>query len=177
MLEPDVLTTGEVNLMARPVEERTSAWNTVARFASIAFHFVVILLIILSPKIFPDRTPTNAEIARNVTDLYMPSDLRRLNRPSAPSQPRAPAMKVDPRLLRQLAPPHAMQQPSHQAPVLAEPPRETRARSTEGLARGAHVAATSGREPDSAANAASGHDSEPDVAAIFSRQSLAGLNA
>ena len=31
VLDPDVLTTGEVNLMAQPVEERTSAWNTVAR--------------------------------------------------------------------------------------------------------------------------------------------------
>src|ERR1700692_3470836 len=39
VLDPDVLTTGEVNLMAQPLEERTSAWNTVARFASIGVHF------------------------------------------------------------------------------------------------------------------------------------------
>jgi TonB family protein len=125
VLDPDVLTTGEVNFMAQPVEESTSAWNAVARFSSIALHFVVILLILLSPKIFPERKPIDAEIARNVTDLYMPSDLNRLNRPSAPPQPKTPVMKIDPRLLRQLAPPRAMQQSAPQAPVTAEPPRET----------------------------------------------------
>jgi TonB family protein len=129
VLDPDVLTTGEVNFMARPVEESTSAWNAVARFSSIGLHFVVILLILLSPKIFPERKPIDAEIARNVTDLYMPSDLNRLNRPSAPPQPKTPVMKIDPRLLRQLAPPRAMQQPAPQAPVTAEPPRETQAPS------------------------------------------------
>ena len=78
VLDPDVLTTGEVNLMTKPVEDRTAAWNAVARFASIAFHFVVILLILLAPKIFPYHPPTDAEIARNITDLYIPSDLNRI---------------------------------------------------------------------------------------------------
>jgi TonB family protein len=127
VLDPDVLTTGEVNFMARPVEESTSAWNAVARFSSIGLHFVVILLILLSPKIFPERKPIDAEIARNVTDLYMPSDLNRLNRPPAPPQPRGPVMKIDPRLLRQLAPPHALQPTP--APVAPETPRETQAPS------------------------------------------------
>ena len=71
VLDPDVLTTGEVNLMTRPAEDATAAWNAVARFASIAFHFVVILLILLAPKIFPYHPPTDAEIARNITDLYI----------------------------------------------------------------------------------------------------------
>ncbi|HEX4642339.1 MAG TPA: hypothetical protein VH161_02690, partial [Candidatus Acidoferrales bacterium] len=121
VLDPDVLTTGEVNLMARPVEERTSAWNAVARFSSIAFHFALILLILLAPKIFPDRTPTNVEVARNVTELYAPSGLDRLNRPATPPQPRAPVMKIDPRLLRRLAPPRPTEQPAAPAP---EVPRE-----------------------------------------------------
>src|SRR5579864_2106443 len=37
VLEPDVLTTGEVNLMTKPVEDRTETWHTVARVASIVF--------------------------------------------------------------------------------------------------------------------------------------------
>ena len=53
VIDPDVLTTGEVNLMTQPVEERTSAWNAVARFASIALHFAVILLILFGPRGFP----------------------------------------------------------------------------------------------------------------------------
>jgi len=122
VLDPDVLTTGEVNLMARPVEQGTSAWNTVARFGSIAFHFVVILLILLGPKIFPYHPPTDAEIARNITDLYIPSDLNRYSRTPTPPQPRPPVIKVDPRLLRQLAPPHAAQPAP--APVAPEPPKE-----------------------------------------------------
>jgi hypothetical protein len=121
VLDPDVLTTGEVNLMTKPVEDPNAAWNSVARFGSIAFHFVVILLILLGPKIFPYHPPTDAEIARNITDLYLPSDLNRFsNTPSAP-RPKTPVMKVDPRLLRQLAPPHAVQP----APATPEPLRET----------------------------------------------------
>ena len=122
VLEPDVLTTGEVNLMTKPVEDRTEAWNAAARIASIVFHFVVILLVLLAPKIFPYHPPTDAEIQRNITDLYIPSDLNRLARePSAP-RPKTPVVKVDPRLLRQLAPPREVQ-PA--APPQPEPPRET----------------------------------------------------
>ncbi len=120
VLDPDVLTTGEVNLMTRPTEGRDAVWKSVARFSSIAFHFVVILLILLAPKIFPYHPPTDAEIQRNITDLYLPSDLNRITRtPSAP-QPKSPVMKVDPRLLRKLAPPREVQP----APAVPEPPRE-----------------------------------------------------
>ncbi|HXP79590.1 MAG TPA: TonB C-terminal domain-containing protein [Verrucomicrobiae bacterium] len=122
VLDPDVLTTGEVNLMTKPAVDRTEAWNAVARVASIVFHFVVILLILLAPKIFPYHPPTDAEIARTITDLYIPSDLNRIARePSAP-RPKTPVVKVDPRLLRQLAPPREVQ-PA--APAQPEPPRET----------------------------------------------------
>ncbi len=108
VLDPDVLTTGEVNLMAEHVEEQTSAWNTVARFASIAFHFAVILLILFGPRFAPRATQT--EIARdNVTDLYLPNDIKNVPRIPAAPQPKSPVMRVDPRLLRQLAPPRELQ--------------------------------------------------------------------
>jgi TonB family protein len=120
VLDPDVLTTGEVNLMTKPAVDRTEAWNAVARVASIVFHFVVILLILLAPKIFPYHPPTDAEIARNITNLYIPSDLNRIpDTPSIP-RPKTPVMKVDPRLLRQLAPPREVQP----APAPPEPLRE-----------------------------------------------------
>ena len=120
VLDPDVLTTGEVNLMTKPVADRTEAWNAVARSASIVFHFVVILLILLAPKIFPYHPPSDAEIARNITDLYIPSDLNRYSTTPTPPRPKSPVMKVDPRLLKQLAPPRAVQP----APPQPEPPRE-----------------------------------------------------
>ncbi len=99
------MTTGEVNLMNTPVEERTTDWNAVARVASIAFHILVIALILFAPKIFPYHPPSDAEIARNITDLYLPSDLNRIPKTPSSPQPRSPVMKIDPRLLRRLAPP------------------------------------------------------------------------
>jgi TonB family protein len=120
VLEPDVLTTGEVNLMAKPVEEATEArWNAVSRTASIVFHFVVILLVLLGPKIFPYHPPSDADIQRTITDLYIPSDLNRIDRTPSVPRPKTPVVKVDPRLLRQLAPPR----PAEPAPA-PEPPRE-----------------------------------------------------
>ncbi len=120
VLDPDVLTTGEVNLMAQPVEEQTSAWNAVARIASIAFHSILILLIFFGPGIFPSRKPTQEEIARQeVTSLYLPPDVRDIPKASLAPQPRSPQLRVDPRLLRQLAPPHELQP----APGPPEPER------------------------------------------------------
>jgi TonB family protein len=117
VLDPDVITTGEVNLMAQPVEERTSKWNAVARFASIAFHSVLIFLLFFGPKI---KQPSQEEIARQeVTSLYLPPDARDIPKASPSPQPRSPQMRVDPRLLRQLAPPHELQP----APGPTEPER------------------------------------------------------
>ena len=121
VLDPDVLTTGEVNLLTKPAVDRTEAWNAVARIASIVFHFVVISLVLLAPKIFPYHPPTDAEIQRTITNLYLPSDMNRIEKaPSAPV-PKSPAVKIDPRLLKQLAPPRE----AEPAPAQPEPPRET----------------------------------------------------
>jgi hypothetical protein len=40
VLDPDVLTTGEVNLMTRPVEEKRRPGTPSREFGSIALHFV-----------------------------------------------------------------------------------------------------------------------------------------
>lgn len=121
VLDPDVLTTGEVNLLTKPVADRTEAWNAVARIASIVFHFIVILLVLLAPKIFPYHPPTDAEIQRTITNLYLPSDMNRIEKaPSAPL-PKSPVVKIDPRLLKQLAPPRE----AEPVPAQPEPPRET----------------------------------------------------
>jgi TonB family protein len=125
VIDPDVLTTGEVNLMTQPVEERTSAWNAVARFSSIAFHFAVILFILFGPNVFPPQQSTRAEIdRRNITNLYLPNDARNIPKIPAAPQPKSPVMRVDPRLLRQLAPPRELQptpNPPEPAPTPAKP--------------------------------------------------------
>jgi TonB family protein len=121
VIDHDVLNTGEVNFMAQPVEERTAAWNAVARFSSIAFHFVVILLILFGPKLV--RQPTQTEIDRqSVTSLYLPPDVRDVPKIPSTPQSKSPQMRVDPRLLRQLAPPRELQP----APAPPEPERVVR---------------------------------------------------
>jgi TonB family protein len=133
VLDPDVLTTGEVNLMAQPLEEKTSAWNAVARFASVALHFVVILLILFGPRVFPSQPSTRSEIARdNITDLYLPNDVRDVPKAPVTPQPKSPVMRVDPRLLRKLAPPRELQpNPSPPEPehVVRDTPNPSKALS------------------------------------------------
>jgi len=110
LIDPDVLTTGEVNLMTRHVEQQTGQWNALARLGGVVLELLMVALILYGPSL--PRQRTQAEIARdNVTDLYLPNNLNKiLKAPQAP-QPRSPQMRVDPRLLRQLAPPHEVQAP------------------------------------------------------------------
>jgi TonB family protein len=120
VVDPDVLTTGEVNLLAQPVEERTSAWNAAARISSIALHFAVLLFILFGPKVIPTRNPTQDELDRqNITNLYLPPDVRDVPKAPPTPQPKSPVIRVDPRLLRRLAPPRELQP----APNPPEPER------------------------------------------------------
>jgi TonB family protein len=103
VVEPDVITTGDVNLMVRPTEERTSKWQGVARICSMVFHTAVIVFVLFAPKIFPEHQPTQAEIdmARQAMPFvtYLPKDL-----PKALVQPRSPAVRIDPKILEQMRP-------------------------------------------------------------------------
>jgi TonB family protein len=128
VIDPDVLTTGEVNLLTQAVEEGTSKWNGVARFASIALHFIVILLILFGPKVIPARNSTQAEIDRqNITNLYLPPDVRDVPKVAPSPQPKSPQMRIDPRLLRKLAPPREFQPPPGPPdPVAKEAPTPAR---------------------------------------------------
>lgn len=108
VLEPDVLTTGEVNLLARPVEERVTPWRWVSRFSSTVFHSLLIALVLLQPKLFPTRPPTQEELElarRQLSFVYLPPEVNDV--PKMAPRPEAPSsvMRVDPRVLRQVAPP------------------------------------------------------------------------
>ena len=118
VLEPDVLTTGDVNLMVAPVEKPPRDWNWLARSASIGFHIVFISFLLLQAKLFPYRPPTQSQIdlaRQQLNFIYMPPDVRGL--PPTPPAPRSPQMRVDPRILRQIAPPVVPQpMPTPKAP-------------------------------------------------------------
>jgi TonB family protein len=105
-LEPDVMTTGEVNLMVEPVEAPPFNWNLVARTGSIAAHLLFILFLVFSARLFPYQPPTQAQLdlARDQLTFipYLPSDARGL--PPEPPAPRSPNMRIDPRVLKEVAP-------------------------------------------------------------------------
>ena len=67
VLEPDVINTGEVNLMVEPIEAPPINWNWVARTGSIAAHVLLIAFVLLQTELFPYRAPSQA------TDRYGPA--------------------------------------------------------------------------------------------------------
>jgi outer membrane biosynthesis protein TonB len=128
VLKPDVLTTGDVNLMVAPVETPPRDWNWLGRSGSIAFHVLFITFLLLQTKLFPYRPPTQSQIdlaRQQLNFIYMPPDVRGL--PPTPPAPRSPQMRIDPKILRQMAPP-VVPQP---LPGLKEPEHVVRDAPTE----------------------------------------------
>jgi TonB-like protein len=106
VLEPDVITTGEINLMVEAVEAPPRNWNLVARAGGVALHLVFIGFLLLQSRLFPYRPPTQQQIdmaRQQLSFIYMPPDVRGL--PPATPAPRSPQIRIDPRVFRQLAPP------------------------------------------------------------------------
>jgi TonB family protein len=108
LVEPDIFTTGEVNL-APPEPEVKSKWQITTRISSIAAHALLLALILLQAKLFPPHVPTQAEIdlARKQLVYLLPPGAFEPSKPSPrPAQP-SPKVRVDPRVLREVAPPIA----------------------------------------------------------------------
>src|SRR5260370_26239207 len=128
VLDPDVLTTRDVNLMVAPVETPPRDWNWLARSGSIAFHVLFISFLLLQTKLFPYRPPTQSQIdlaRQQLNFIYMPPDVRGL--PPTPPAPRTPQVRIDPRILRQMAPPvvpQPMPAPTEPEHALRETPTE-----------------------------------------------------
>ena len=117
VLEPDIITTGEVNLLARPMDERSSTWQGIARVSSIAFHGVLVVLVLLQPKLFPPHEPTQAELemARQqlVGIVYLPPSVNDVPKLAPnPAERVSPQVRIDPRVLRQVSPPTVELQPT-----------------------------------------------------------------
>jgi hypothetical protein len=106
MIDPDVFLTGEVQLIAPAESEEKTKWQVVTRISSFVIHGLAILTIVLWAKVFPPHEPTQAELElarRQMTVLLPPWRLEAM-KPSAPPAP-APKVKVDPGVLRKIAPP------------------------------------------------------------------------
>jgi TonB family protein len=107
VLDPDVLTTGDVNLLTRPVEERGGQWQARAGTFSVIVHCALIILAFFSSKLFPAHTPTKAETdlaRRQLSFVYLPPEESESPSVAPRSEPAAPKMRVDPRILHKVAP-------------------------------------------------------------------------
>jgi TonB family protein len=103
VLPPDVITTGEVNLMVEAVEHPQIEWNWVARSGSLLMHALLVVLVIFQSRLFPYRPPTQEQVdiaRRELSFIYMPPHIRGL--PPEPPPAPSPQVRIDPRFLREL---------------------------------------------------------------------------
>jgi len=115
LIEPDVLTTGEVNLLAEPEKRTTSRWSLFARIGTMAYHGALVAFLLLWPTLFPYRPPTQEEMElarQQLSFVYLPPSVDEVPRiPNPPNEPTSPQVRIDPRILRQVAPPEVEPQP------------------------------------------------------------------
>jgi outer membrane biosynthesis protein TonB len=124
LVQPDIFTTGEANLLVKAEDGRDAKWDAITRAASIAGHIAFIIFLIFLPKIFPAHVPTRDEIelaSKSLGVVYLPPDAGELSK--APGPPPAPKMKIDNKVLNKVAPPRPEQ---HQvaAPNPERPPTD-----------------------------------------------------
>jgi TonB family protein len=107
LVGPDVFSTGEVQLIVPEQREEKTKWQLVTRLASVAFHILLFAVLLFQSKLFPPHEPTQAELdlaQKQMTVLLPPGALESLKPSTRPVQP-APKVHVDPRVLREVAPP------------------------------------------------------------------------
>jgi len=104
VIEPDIFMTGEVNLNPAPDRYAIGSEQLITRASSVVFHILLAIFIILLPKIFPPHVQTQEEIdlARKQLVYLLPPGAFEPSKPSP--RPAPPAVKVDPRILREVAP-------------------------------------------------------------------------
>ena len=107
LVGPDVFSTGEVQLIVPEQREEKTKWQLVTRLSSVAFHILLFAVLLFQSKLFPPHEPTQAELdlaQKQMTVLLPPGALESLKPSTRPVQP-APKVHVDPRVLREVAPP------------------------------------------------------------------------
>ena len=108
IIDRDIFTSGDVNLLVSPEQRRESRAQQVSRISSIVFHALLIVLILVQPKLFPQRPQTQDELEiarRNLGIVFLPPSVSEVPKvPSSPTEPRSERMRIDPRILREIAP-------------------------------------------------------------------------
>ncbi len=115
LVEKDVFLTGEVNFLGdEEVIKEKNRQNLFDRAYSVAIHAAIIALLIWQPNLFHRHPPSAAdqEIARKQMVLLLPPGAFEMSKPEPRVAP--PPVKVDPRILRKIAPPEPEPKPTVQ---------------------------------------------------------------
>jgi len=107
LVDLDVFMTGEVNLLTKPQTEEKTKWDLITRVSSVAFHILLIAAILLQAKLFPPHAPTQQQIdLANRQLTWIPPESSYSPKPSPQPRPvQPPVVHVDPKVLREVAPP------------------------------------------------------------------------
>jgi outer membrane biosynthesis protein TonB len=124
VVEPDIFITGDPNLLVAGEAKRNPKNDAMVRAMSVALHVALVLFLVFSPKIFPTRAPSQAdlELARKQLTWipYLPSEAPK------PSLPPGPRIRISPKVLNKVAPP--VEKPAIVAPSAPQPAPEQPAR-------------------------------------------------
>jgi hypothetical protein len=126
LVDPDIFMTGEVHLIASPPSPEKARADLITRVSSVVLHVLLLAAILLQARLFPKHEPTAEEvdIARKQLTLLLPPGAFESSKPSSRPAPRPPAVHVDPRVLRKVAPPMQPTPAPTPTPVPEKPVRE-----------------------------------------------------
>ncbi|HKF52162.1 MAG TPA: TonB C-terminal domain-containing protein [Candidatus Acidoferrales bacterium] len=104
VLEPDLFTTGEVNLLASPDDAKKTDWQWVARSFSLIVHVAVILFVLLAPKFFTVNQPAQqVQLARQqLSSVFLPPSVKEVPKIQPPRERPSDRIRLDPRILKKL---------------------------------------------------------------------------
>ena len=122
LVEPDIFQSGEAAFLPPEWRGKPTTEDRVTTIASVVFHFLLILLLIFSPKLFPPHARSNEEediARRQMTVLLPPGALESLKPSPAPAPVPHESVRVDPRVIKKVAPhvePPPVTQPAPEPP-------------------------------------------------------------
>jgi TonB family protein len=125
LIEADIFLTGEVNLLSSEQAEQKGKAELVTRVSSVVFHILVILFVLFEPKIFPPHPPSQEQLdlaRRQIMILLPPGALDAPKNVPRTKDLDSEKMRVDPRLLRRIAPPEPLPKPPEPERVVKELP-------------------------------------------------------
>lgn len=122
LVEPDIFQSGEVSFLPSEGRGKPGVEERVTTITSVVFHILLVLLLIFSPKLFSPHIRTNEEeeiARRQMTVLLPPGALESLRPSPAPAPVPHEAVRVDPRVIKKVAPhvePPPVPQPEPEPP-------------------------------------------------------------